>query len=421
MVLLGALLMAGMVMPVIAADPGNTPAPVWSDQTGTRDVLVQCSGDGKYVVSGSDTGILRMYDQTGTILWTFQREGKMVRSIAISRSGDYVGAVFLNPDAPSVYAGGEILFFNRTGSVLWEYTRDYTVERIAISDDGNSVYASGSPGLYSFDRNGTIIGQNESEGRTWVLVVTGDGSYAVAGGTIMERVHIANSQTPANRIYAIEKDGTIAWNYSTRHAINSIGISSNAGTIVNAAGYELSSFTRNGTMMWQLKSGPDITSVAVSSDGEFTAVGTQYYLRLFNRTGTLLWKYEYSLRSVGMSDDGNVIIAGAADGVYVFNKTGKLLWHYGTPKSVSHVSVAKDGKYFAAGTSDTTYFFNRWGNATIIEPVTTLVPPIPVPVYSHTNEEPSQSPSRSVPLPAIISVAALVICAGAAIFSRRFI
>jgi WD40 repeat protein len=406
---------------VSASDPGNIPAPVWSDQTGIRDVLVQCSGDGKYVVSGSDTGVLRMYDQTGTILWTFQREGKKVRSIAISRSGDYVGAVFLNPEAPSFYADGEILFFNLTGSVLWDYTRDYTVERIAISDDGNSIYASGSPNLYSFDRNGTIIGQNESEGRTWVLEVTGDGSYAIAGGTIMERVHVANSQTPANRIYAIEKDGTIAWNYSTRHAINSIGISSDAGIIVNAAGYELSSFTRNGTLIWQQKSGPDISSVAVSSNGEYTAAGTRYSLRLFNRTGTQLWNYEYSpgISSVGMSDDGNVIIAGAADGIYVFNRAGKMLWQYETPESVLHVSIAKDGRYFAAGTSDTAYFFNRWGNATIIKPVTTPMSITNPLADNHTYTDPSPSASRPAPLPTIMPITALVICAGTSLLTRR--
>jgi len=403
---------AFFIIPVhgVISDSVQLTSPIWSSETGgNRDVLVQCSGDGKHIVSGSDAGILRMYDQTGKTLWTFKREGKMVRSIAISGSGDYVGAVFLNPDAPSFYADGEILFFNRTGSILWNYADDYTMERIAISDDGNSIYASGSPRLYSFDRNGTIIGQNESQGRTWVLAVADDGSYAVAGGTVIEKIHVAGSQTPANRIDAFEKGGTIAWNYSTRHHITSIGISSDAGIIVNAAGSELTSFIRNGTMMWQLNSGPDITSVAVSKGGEYTAAGTQYYLRLFNRTGTLLWKYENSpeIRSVGISDDGDVIIAGAADGVYIFNKTGKLLWHYGTPKSVAHVSVADDGTYFSASTAESTYFFNRWGNATIIdEPAPTK------PVLTPSDTFPAQHPTTNFsPVPSWLTILA-IFCIG---------
>jgi WD40 repeat protein len=411
------------MIPVYGQTPDSVqiPAPIWSDQTGIRDVLVQCSGDGRYVVSGSDTGILRMYDQTGTILWTFQREGKMVRSIAISRSGDYVGAVFLNPDAPSFYADGEILFFNRTGSVLWDYTRDYTVERIAISDDGNSIYASGSPKLYSFDRNGTLIGQNVSRGRTWALDVAGDGSYAVAGGTITDRIQIAGSQTPGNRIYVIGKDGTIAWNYSTKPGITSVGVSSEGGSIVSAGDSHLYSFDRNGTLMWQFNSSPYYSSTTVSSDGGYTAAGSQYYVRLFNRTGSLLWKYEYDgfVHDVGISDDGKFIVAGASRGVYVFDQKGRVLWSYATPNAVRHLSMANDGEYFVAGTSDTTYFFNRWGNATIASPVVTPISVINPPADNHTYEAPSPSASRPAPLPAIMLVAALVICAGALLLIRR--
>ncbi len=389
-------------------DSVQVSTPIWSNQAGTRDVLVQCSGDGKYVVSGSDTGILRMYDQTGKTHWTFQREGKMVRSIAISDGGEYVGAVFLNPDAPSYHADGEILFFNRAGDILWNYADDYTVERIALSDDGNSIYVSGSPKLYSFDRNGTLIRINESQGRTWVLVVSSDGSYAMAGGTITERIHVAGSQTPANRIYAVEKDGTIPWNYSTKQKINSIGISADADTIVNAAGYELSSFTRNGTLRWQLNSGPDITSVAVSSDGEYTAAGSQFYARLFNRTGSLMWRYEYDgfVHDVGISEDGKLIIAGASGGLYAFDQQGNILWNYPTPKAIRHVSMAKSGEYFAAGTADTVYFFNRGGTTKIIE-IPTAEQSISPDIVSVNISSPATAPTRSAPLPFMIPLAAL--------------
>jgi WD40 repeat protein len=356
-------------IPAYSLTPDIIPAvaPIWSDQAGTREVLVQCSGDGKYVVSGSDTGILRMYDQTGKILWTFQRVGKMVRSIAISGRGESVGAVFLNPDAPSYYADGEILFFNRAGDILWNYSDDYTIERIAISDNGNSIYASGSPKVYSFAQNGTVTGLNESLGRTWVLTAADDGSYAVAGETIIERVHIAGSKSFVNRVYAIEKDGTLSWNYSTRNDIASIGIAADGGSIVTAAGYQLLSFSQNGTLIWQLNSGPDITSIAMSSDGEFIAVGSQYYARLFNRSGSLIWRYEYDgfVHDIGISDDGKLIIAGGSGGVYVFDRKGEVLWNYPTPTAIQHVSMANDGEYFAAGSADTVYFFSRYGNATI--------------------------------------------------------
>ena len=415
------LLSQFIMIPVYSQTPDSVqgPTPIWSDQTGNRDVLVQCSGDGKYVVSGSDTGILRMYDQTGKILWTFKREGQMVRSIAISGNGDYVGAVFLTRDVPSYYTGGEILFFNRTGGILWDYSRDYTVERIAISDDGNSIYASGSPNLYSFDRNGTLIAKNESGGRTWVLTVARDGAYAVAGGTIIEKTHIAGS--PANGIYLnlFEKDGTIPWNFSSRQNINSIGISPDAGTIVSAARYNLYSFTRNGTLIWQLNRDPDITSVAVSEGGNYTVAGSQFYARLFNRTGSLVWQYKYDgfVQDVGISDDEKHIIAGMSRGVYVFSQEGKVLWNYPTPKAILHVSMANDGGYFAAGTADTVYFFNMQGDRTV--PVETESPtPNSSSVLKNTSL-PGQPTTPRSPLPTGSVIAAVSFIAFVVLLNRR--
>ncbi|MFA4861044.1 PQQ-binding-like beta-propeller repeat protein [Methanoregula sp.] len=410
------------IIPVYGQIPDSIqgPIPIWSNQTGVHDIQVQCSSDGRYVVTGSDTGILRMYNQEGKTLWSFKRDDQMVRSVSISGNGDYVGAVFLNPEGPSYYAGGAIFVFNRTGSVLWNYTCDYTVEHVAISDNGNTIYASGTPNLYSFDRNGTLIGQNESDGRTWVLRAAGDGSYAVAGGTIMEKVHIAGSNLWANQISVFERNGTISWRYPTRQSINSIGISSDMTTIVTAARYQFSSFSCNGTLMWQLNSDPDISSIAVSSDGGYTAAGTQFYVALYDRAGAVLWKYKHSpeIRSAGISDDGNVIVAGGSTGVYVLNRTGALLWHYGTPKSVSHVSVARNGEYFAVSTPDTTYFFNRWGNATVPEPEGTPAVSYGGAEHNLTLGNTVQGTTQSSPVSSVVPVVALMICTG---FLWRFI
>jgi len=396
------------------------PTPIWSDQTGVHDILVQCSNDGRYVVTGSDTGILRMYDQNGTALWSFRRDGQMVRSVAISGNGEYVGAVFLSMDVPSYYAAGAAFVFTRNGSEVWNFTRDYTVEHIAMSNDGNTIYVSGSPNLYSFALNGTLIGQNESDGRTWVLKAASNGSYAMAGGTIIEKVHIAGYYLWSDQIILIERNGTISWKYPTRQHINSIGISADMATIVTAARYQLSSFCRNGTLMWQLNSDPDVLSVALSMDGGYTAAGTQFYAGLYNRSGSVLWKYKQSQEyyRVGISGDGNVIVSGGSTGIYVLNRTGTLLWYYGTPKSVSHVSVSGDGTYFAASTPDTTYFFNRWGNLTIYPP-----PVIPEPALNASTRDPERiNGSMNTQHPASVDTPFLIIggiCAIAVVFTVR--
>ena len=56
----------------------TSPLPIWSDSLGFGGVLTSCSDDGHYVVAGSDMGIVRLYDNSGAILWTYQVPGKPV-------------------------------------------------------------------------------------------------------------------------------------------------------------------------------------------------------------------------------------------------------------------------------------------------------------------------------------------------------
>ncbi|MFA5221176.1 MAG: PQQ-binding-like beta-propeller repeat protein, partial [Methanoregula sp.] len=235
--------------------------PIWSDQIGNREVLVKCSLDGSTVAAGSDTGILRVYDRTGKILWTIQHEGRMIRSVAISGNGEYVGAIFINVDVPSRFADGQVYYFDRSGNMLWNYGADSSVEHIAVSADGNSIYVSGTPRLYSFDRNGTLLGQNVTSGtptqsRPWSLETTADGSFAAAG-----------TQEPDARIYAFERNGTLAWSFPAMPGIKSVAVSSQGGTVSGAGYSHLYTFDRDGTLMWQFNSSTEFSNVVVSSDG----------------------------------------------------------------------------------------------------------------------------------------------------------
>jgi len=333
----------------------NSSVPVWSDLIGERKTVVSCSEDGGYVVAGSDTGVLRMYDRCGTRLWEIQHPGKAVRSLAISDNGDLTGAVFVDERGPSSYAGGEALVFNRTGDVLWNYADDPTVEQIVFSGDGNQVYVSGSSQLYSFSREGTLIAKNTSTGRTWALDAARDGSYAVAG-----------SKITGNRLDAMQNDGNLAWNVSTKNGFGSVDVSPDDGYVA-AAGYShLYLLDRNGTLLWQYTGSSEFTSVAVATDGGYTVAGSQYYAWLFNRTGSLLWKHKFEgfVNDVGISDDAKSIVAGSSRGIYVFDREGNVLWNYGTPKAIQSLSIAHDVEYFTAGTTDTVYVFNQWGNTT---------------------------------------------------------
>jgi hypothetical protein len=376
----------------------NSSDPVWSDPIGIHRTLISVSGDGNYVIAGSDTGVLRLYAKSGTILWTYRNEGKSVRSVALSRSGDFAGAVFVNEDAPSSFARGEVFVYNRDGVVLWNFADDPTVEWISLSDDGNSIYVSGTPGLYSFYNNGTVIGKNILPSRIWALDSARDGSFAVGG-----------SKISGHQLDMMKKDGVLSWNLSTKVGFGSTAISPDDGNIA-AAGYShLYSLDRNGTVLWQFTGSSEFTSVAVSRDGNYTVAGSQYYVQTFNRTGTLLWQYIYKgmVNDVAISDDGEHIVAGTSEGIYVFDQKGKVHWVYATPTAVLHVSIENNGSYFAAGTTDSIYFFNIRGDPTIAdEPAPTT------PVLTPSDTFPAQHPTtKPSPVPSWLTILA-IFCIG---------
>lgn len=374
----------------------NSSDPVWSDHTGEHRTIVSVSGDGEYVIAGSDTGFLRFYARNGTMLWRDLVEGKSVRSLALSRTGDVACVVFVNEDGPSSSAHGEIFFYNRDGKVLWNFSDDPTVEWIAMSDDGNSVYISGTPSLYSFSGNGSMIRRNVLSGRIWTLDSARDGSFAVAG-----------SKISGHQLDLIKKDGVPSWNFSTKVGFGSTAIAPEGESIV-AAGYSrLYSFDRDGTVLWQFTGSSEFTSVAVSRDGNYTVAGSQYYVQTFNRTGTLVWQYIYKgmVNDVAISDDGEHIVAGTSEGIYVFDQKGKVLWVYATPTAVLHVSIENDGSYFAAGTTDSVYFFNIRGDPAMMnKPAPTTQDRTP------SDTSPAQQPTTIFsPVPSWLAILAIFI------------
>ena len=356
LVLTLALVMLIIGLPVSGeSDTDNSPVLLWSDTIGAHKTVVSCSSDGRYILAGSDTGILRMYNRNGAVLWTFNRDGKAVRSVAISGNGDYAGAVFLNEEGPSSSAYGEVAVFNRNGSVAWIDSSDPTVELISISDDSTTVYVSAARILYSYSQNGTMLGKNTTDGRIWTLDSSRDGSYAAAG-----------SKITGNRLMAMRKDSVTAWNYSTKIGFGSADISPDGGSVA-AAGYShLYLFDRNGTVLWHYSGSTDFTSVAVSDKSGYIITGSQYYARLFDTSGSLLWNYVFEgyVNDVGISDDGEDIVAGTFRGVSIFDREGNVLTNYQTQKAVLDISAARDGETFAAGSVDSVYVFSSHGKIT---------------------------------------------------------
>ncbi len=88
------------------------PSPVWSDTIGEYYAHVEMSGDGNSVVAGSDTGMLRIYDRSGKVLWTYSSSNSSVYTVAISSDGEHIAASFSDPTKPSNENEWQIRFFD---------------------------------------------------------------------------------------------------------------------------------------------------------------------------------------------------------------------------------------------------------------------------------------------------------------------
>jgi len=399
----GLVLILILILPVFAsALTLNTALPIWSDQIGEYRVLVDCSDNGRYVVAGSDSGMLRMYTDGGKILWTYRAPEKSIMAVAISGDGESVAAAFFDPLAPSHNAGGEVILFNRSGERLWRYYTGSTVHRIAVDTKGETILASGDSTLYLFDKTGRVRNNFQLNGTAWGIAMSGDGSLGVAGS---KRAH--------GEIFVTETNGTALWSYPTDSGMWAVDISNNGESIAGVGDYHLYWFNQNQTPTWQYKSSPPFRSIAVSSDGEYGAVGSQYFLRVFNRTGSLLWKYEDRgyVGSVALSANGSEIIAGMSGGTILFNRSGTILWKYG--KGSMYVAASKDGNYFVAGSSSEINFFNRFGTTKVTEPV--VADTIAEPSVEMTGLMPTSKPT---PISEILPI--IAICCGAiSAFAQR--
>ncbi len=384
-----------------ALDSTNISSPMWSKMLGQDNVPVTCSDNGSFIVAGSDTGNLQLFDKTGNIIRGYSTNGSHFTSVSIS--GD--GKIF------SGTADGGVVVFDDKGKLLLNYSSGISITRSALSRSGGTVISSRDGGLQILDQNGNVLGLSIQPGAIWDVAISDDGQYGVAAVDL-------GWQTRKGKIVVIDHSGSKVVDYPTMSQGVGVAISDNGSSIVGIDDYNLYSIFRNGTLRWSFPSSPPFRDVAITSDGKYIVAGSQYYIRVFNETGSLLWENQESgyIYSVAISEDGEYIIAGSSDQVRLFDKSGNLLWHYN--HGSSNVATSKNGEYFAVGTNNEIKYFNKWGNETTVDE-----PNAPVKNNYPNNSTSPKVPSTSKPAPlsSIAVIGALFCISGVASFSKKFL
>ena len=166
------------------------------------------------------------------------------------------------------------------------------------------------------------------------------------------------------RVYAMNPNGTLKWEYQTEWHADNDGIDSSPvvgsdGTIyiqsdnfndsnggINPTGY-LNALNPNGTLKWRYQTGGGAPSPAIGSDGTIYVKSCDNNLYALNFNGTLKWKYPINCcwSSPTIGSDGTVYVG--SDCLYAINSNGTLKWKYLTKSGIdSSPVIGPDGTIY---------------------------------------------------------------------------
>lgn len=309
---------------------------LWSYQSlsDVRNVII--SGDGSTVVTGFWDNSLMVFDRNGTQLRKLQFDNGF-STVAVSEDGRDVVVGEMDQQAPY---GGEIVYFDRAGTIFWNYTTPVPIVNIAMSSDGQYVAAGGlgydlflSPGendVFFLDRTGKFLwGDRTLRGN--IVAITPDASYiAVASGG-------------KKGISLFSHDGVSQW----------------------------SSKTDGGATDVLLSSSGDRLSAIINPDQSLANHGPSKILT-YDGKGKLLWSCPLTgpgydvISNLDLSSDGNVTALGTTSGkIVVLDGNGTVIGTFDAGSRIRTLSLSRDGRHLAAITENKLFFFNRSDNETV--------------------------------------------------------
>jgi WD40 repeat protein len=404
------LVAAVFVTPVLATGPDWTwqfPNP--DAQWGVLGQITFSPDNQYFVTTAPDGSEAFAFSVNGTLLWNYTPENTTtdwtkiwITGVSISPDSTCIGIAAMLPgcchgvitNTPS----NKITVFDRNGSALWNFSNLEPPRSLAMSNDGQVIFAGYAT------RNFSCIGMEGSP--RWNVTLSGpvsdiatsaEGNYILAGG---ENIGGEFSDD----LYLLTRNGTLVWKYQTRGR-NTVGISPDAQAMVVLGDSQGNICARNltGEIVWKREFSRIGTAMAQSGNGNYIVAGTDdNRIHLLDDRGDELWDYRVAepVTSVALSDDADTIVAGTEGGMYILNKSGALVGNFTTTTPVRAVGVSSDGT-LVAGISDRIYFFHAKGNGTD----TTVNSANKTPVL--TGKTGSVPTSQPAPVPGVIVIFAV--------------
>jgi outer membrane protein assembly factor BamB len=334
--------------------------------------------DGTLYIGSSD-GYLYAINPNGTMKWRFYTGGNGYQSAAIGGDGTiYIGSGSAN----TLYA------LNSDGTQKWYYPTGGISSCPAVSADGTIYLASQNGYLYAFTPDGSL---------RWRIAIHADQSTPSLGpdGTIYVGSYC--NWPDDNYLWAINRNGTVKWQYTANDHIISQPTIGPDGTIYagDMQGY-LHAVNPDGSFNWSYKttniflsSSPSIDPEGVIYIGSNDNHPAQYpeYLHALYPDGSLKWRFQTGTSvdttpAIGL--DGTVYIGSGDNNIYAVNADGTLKWSYATTNYIqSSPAIGEDG---------TVYIFSNDGYLYAIENTSAGLADSAWPMFGHDARHTGQKP-----------------------------
>ncbi len=352
----------------VAANSFTSPRVEWAQEYGTGNLIramIQ-TNDGGYALAGVAMSIviggvgpwLIKVDSSGNKQWEeFYFDKKMNVNLGGANS------IVMTSDGGYALVGGSYLYkINSTGSLQWrQFYSGADISSLVNSGDGYTLGGSKNGAYWSakVDPIGQIIWNytygGEVDSRSWSMVQTRDGGYALAGTRI--------TNDSEYNVWLIRTDslGNMLWNRSYAMPLSSA--------------YSLIQTKIGGFVL---------AGIAIRLDSKGYVANSSVLLIKTNSDGSVLWNKTYNDRAawsvIPTSDDGYALACGSGGSpgnLVKIDSEGNLQWSLASNVTLYSVVQTSDGGYAFAGG-------NGVGNNMLTK-------------TSASSSSPSLSPTPSVP------------------------
>jgi WD40 repeat protein len=336
---------------------GHTPV---NSEPRSEKVLVAISGSGEYIVSGSGDKQVCIWNKKGNFAKFFE-VSQRVTGITISNDGRYI--------AVSSY-DKKISVLDNSGNLLKDWIVKSGVTSISISSNGNYIVSGGQDGaVVLWNNNGELIYTftNQQNEITSVAIST-NSEYIISGdrnGTVVlwsrngELIHCFTDQKQSES--------------------TSVAMSSDGRYIVAAKGnsYEVYLWDKKNNFNEKVFRSDDIfiSSVAISSDGKTIAIASgdiKLWERNHYSTSISFEDNKVIIPKIAIVPNRQVVVGGGEDGtIGLWSFQGDCLYTFkGHEERINAVAVSPDGEVIITGGDDGIIKLWDENGSLLVQPIT---------------------------------------------------